>query len=513
MKSIYIIGITFLSFLMSAGQVSADTIPDNSIIFGTWAKENSPYVIMGEVTVPEDSTLLIEAGVTVKLKSSISDSAFYYPTLDVGFIRINGRVVAIGTEGEPIIFTRNGEGNWGSMSFLQTTEEPNIFKHCEVSYGNNIYDFLCPDNNFIGGLAFISSSAIIENSLFEYNPFGVYCESSNIVIENCNLRFNGDGILIFLSTAFINNNVVYDNEDDGILSHTSNSTIINNLIEENIKGIVSYESFDTISNNIAKNNLWNGISVMRNNSIVNNNIIYGSNSGIECSGAPRLLNNTIVFNHYFGIYCRVGAKPIIANSIIFGNHGLIYYNPDDVAVIANSLVQVDSFPEVVIDAGGNIFNQGPCFVDTLNEDFSLLENSPCVNTGLSFFVWENDTILNLSPDNYVGPAPDIGAIESEYLNVGYENLLTKPEKLSQNYPNPFYKSTKIQVNISDEQATLSIYDFSGLLVKTYIINNKGDHNIIWDGTTNSGTNAVSGIYYYQLKCKQGTFSNSMILLK
>jgi hypothetical protein len=34
-----------------------------------------------------------------------------------------------------------------------------------------------------------------------------------------------------------------------------------------------------------------------------------------------------------------------------------------------------------------------------------------VRAGIAFFIWENDTILNLSSDNYFGNAPDIGGIE------------------------------------------------------------------------------------------------------
>lgn len=499
---------------LTTNGIYADTIPDNSSIFGIWAKENSPYIIMGEVSVPVDSTLIIEPGVIVQLKSSTYDSSFYYSTLGVGLMKVYGKIVAIGTENDSIVFTRNGFGYWGSISFLHFTEEPNVFKFCKVSYGKSIYDDPGGPNNYIGGIAIHGTNAILENSLFEYNPNGISTSYSNIVTKNCCMRYNGTGISNFNSISYIENNIVFDNQNEGISSHTSISLIASNLIEDNLQGIHSYESLDTISNNIIKNNLWGGIEITRNNSFVNNNIIYGSNSGIRCNGQPRIINNTIVNNNYFGIYCDWEAKPIIVNSIIFGNQHLMLYHSNDSIVIVNSLVQVDSFPEVVVYSNENIFNQDPCFVDTLNENFGLLENSPCINKGIPFFAWNNDTILNLSSDYYIGSAPDIGAIESPYVVAISENRILESKILSQNYPNPFNRSTNIKIRLlNNKQAKLSIYNLSGILVKSFIINGKGNHSIFWDGIDNNGNYVKTGVYYYHLDCNQGRYINKMIFAK
>ena len=46
-------------------------------------------------------------------------------------------------------------------------------------------------------------------------------------------------------------------------------------------------------------------------------------------------------------------------------------------------------------------------------DFALQENSPCIDAGTDFFVWEADTLVDMTPDEYVGSAPDMGAFEYE----------------------------------------------------------------------------------------------------
>ena len=48
-------------------------------------------------------------------------------------------------------------------------------------------------------------------------------------------------------------------------------------------------------------------------------------------------------------------------------------------------------------------------------DYNLSDNSPSINAGTSFFVWEGDTLINLSSDEYIERALDMGALESDVL--------------------------------------------------------------------------------------------------
>ena len=458
----YKISVTFLFALIAINQVFADTIPDNSLIYGTWITANSPYVIMGKAEVPYDSTLIIEAGVTVKLLSSTDFADFDYNTLDVGLLKVYGKIIAEGNENDSIIFTRTGDGNWGSVSFLNYSEEPNAVKFCHVSYGHYIYTEA--GIIFDGGITFNGANAIINNSLFEYNQIGITWSNSDIILENCTIRNNYNiGVSDNSSFSTIHNNWIYNNSTTGILSHLSSSIISDNTIENSLNGIVCIESYDTISNNNIRNNDYVGINLIRNNSVVRNNLIFGSNSGIRCDRKPKIINNTVINNYYFGIYCDMDASPIIVNSIIYGNQHLITYVQGDTIVFANCLIQEDSLPVGIINGGGNIFNQDPCFFDAQNEDFSLSINSPCIDAGTSFFVWENDTILDLSPDDYFGNAPDIGAIESEFVGVERNSQLFNYIDIM---PNP--ASSMINVSSSAEMYQLMIRNLSGntLIVKS-----------------------------------------------
>jgi len=502
-----------LTIVSVSNYILADTIPDNSLIYGIWTEVNSPYIIMKNATVPQDSTLVIEAGVTVKLKSSINGADFNLETLNVGFIKVYGRIIAEGTESDSIIFMPSDAGRWGSISFFDLSEEPNILKYCKVSYGHGLHS--APGGPSYSGIAFYGTNVIIEESTFENNPKGVTFSGATGSITNSTLRFNSTGIGNFSgSSVTISGNLICDNAETGISCQGSSSLISNNIVEGQLKGINCNETNDTISNNIIRNNLWGGIGLGSSNCVVDNNVIYGSNSGIRCKGQPSILNNTIVNNNYFGIYCDAGAKPIIVNSIIFGNSSLIRRGLNDSVVFANSLLQVDSLAEGLINGGGNIYNQNPCFIDEPNEDFSLCFGSPCIDQGSYFFVWGNDTVINLLPDEYFGTAPDMGAFESDYTTgLGSEILVVKDRLLKQNYPNPFSQSTTIEVNLKyNNKSKLDIFNQSGILIKSFKINGIGKHSVWWDRTNYHGERVEQGIYHFRLICEQGIFTRSMIII-
>ena len=90
-------------------------------------------------------------------------------------------------------------------------------------------------------------------------------------------------------------------------------------------------------------------------------------------------------------------------------------------------------------------------------------------------------------------------------------------ELSPNFPNPFNPSTTISFKLqSSNRISLVIFDALGKEVKTVIDNewfDFGPHKIMWDGTTDDGRAASSGIYYCRLSGNGNGITRSMILLK
>lgn len=97
------------------------------------------------------------------------------------------------------------------------------------------------------------------------------------------------------------------------------------------------------------------------------------------------------------------------------------------------------------------------------------------------------------------------------------HVIPRVAKLHQNYPNPFNVSTTIRFDLDISQnVSLTIYDLQGREVRR-LINARWlspvTHMAIWDGTTNGGADAPSGVYTYRLKTGRYRLSRSMILVK
>ena len=63
---------------------------------------------------------------------------------------------------------------------------------------------------------------------------------------------------------------------------------------------------------------------------------------------------------------------------------------------------------------GNIFTNS-IFTDPQLGDFTLQEDSPCINAGISFFVLDGEIIIDVDASEYIGSAPDMGAFESVFI--------------------------------------------------------------------------------------------------
>ena len=90
--------------LLAAGSAAAETRIGGTLSESTtWTKQQSPYVVTADVTVPPGVTLTIEPGVTVRFKPDITDMHG-----DNKFdleMQVQGSLIAHGAEGDTIYFT------------------------------------------------------------------------------------------------------------------------------------------------------------------------------------------------------------------------------------------------------------------------------------------------------------------------------------------------------------------------------------------------------------------------
>ncbi len=97
-----------------------------------------------------------------------------------------------------------------------------------------------------------------------------------------------------------------------------------------------------------------------------------------------------------------------------------------------------------------------------------------------------------------------------------EDLPLQPMLLG-NAPNPFNPMTEIRFSVGpDVQRTrILVYDVQGRLVRTLLDEDMqpGVHRVVWQGRTDRGEQAASGMYFYRLVVGREAFTRKMLLVK
>ena len=449
MKKITLILVLFTAVGGLSINTNAQTPVPGGNVSGTWALTGSPYLIQGAIIIPNDSTLTIEPGVTVNFQGTYK-------------LYVQGRIIAIGTATDTIIFTvANTTNGWRGIRFDNTpaTNDTSKLYYCKLQYGKATGN--SPDNK--GG------------TFYFYNFSKVII--ANCRISNCTANSYGGGIFCYSSSPTISNNTISNNTTNnggggGIYCDSGSPTISNNTISNNTAyggggGIYCFYSSPTISNNTISNNTTNsnggGIFCYSNNSTITNNTIV-NNSAVN-GGA---------------LYCTGTSNPILRNTILWGNIA----STSGQQVFLNDEGSDPNFYYCNVQGGtaafglnGNFYtgiyqnniNADPLFVapsagsgtsyDGVNADWSLQSGSPCINAGDPSGTYPATDIAG-NP-RIIGGTIDIGAYE-------YQTIDAVAQYSSQTafavYPNP--SSGKIQV-ISNQYSVIGIEIYNVMGEKIY----------------------------------------------
>jgi hypothetical protein len=199
------------------------------------------------------------------------------------------------------------------------------------------------------------------------------------------------------------------------------------------------------------------------------------------NSVPVCLNLTIADNTAENLGSAIAiwqSQPLFLNCTVWENSDTAIYGAPDFAY-CNLQTNFAGM--------GNI-----CQPPEWNTDYSLTPNSPCVDSGIDQYQWQDLEII--IPD-YVGSAPDMGALE--YGQTANDIPQPAFQTSLHNYPNPFNPQTCFSYNIKEDftKAELQIYNIKGQKVKSFNLSSKTVAEIIWHGTNDAGQKVASGIYF------------------
>jgi hypothetical protein len=302
--------IPVIFFLLSFQSLLAQTNVSGGIFQSTfWLKSKSPYIVTGNLVIFDNVTLTIQAGVVVKFNDNTS--------IEVR----NGKLIALGTKQDSIIFTSNNpnpqKGSWKGITVLGTTDPLGQGEQIKMAYCKALYselflnldlayhtpytfDYCAFENNkkvFYDGF---NKGVKINSSLFRNNDIGIDQGLQSIVtkstfdgnkigaiavleIDSCTFTNNTEyALLPYGSTT---NNVFLKNKiasKQGCFNNANNN-FTGNIIKDNEIGvqILTYfnSSINFTGNTICNNKLYN---IQRSNIINgetgNNNLTDLSNN-------------------------------------------------------------------------------------------------------------------------------------------------------------------------------------------------------------------------------------------
>lgn len=132
------------------------------------------------------------------------------------------------------------------------------------------------------------------------------------------------------------------------------------------------------------------------------------------------------------------------------------------------------------------------------------------------FLGAPGTVGGLSLSDFVDDFT--GAVVGSVTSV--DSPAPAPHRLHQNHPNPFNPTTQVPYEIGGRNGEIvrvrvAVYDVHGAKVRLLVDEDRapGLYVATWDGRTDTGSEAASGVYFYAMRAGTYVESRRMVLLK
>ncbi len=439
-----------------------------------------------DIVIPDGELLSIAAGTIVLFEGHYS-------------IQVGGAVQAEGSADSPIRFTINDTtgfadihstaGGWNGIRFEDNLPETDssFFIHAEFSYGKAVIDSVFRYGGAISVRNFNKvriSHCLFENNYAFYRGGAVYAEKSDLLVTHSHFEGNFAG----------NDSLIYGY--GGALKFVTAEPDIefctfNNNGSTGIGGAVSFEfSNPRMVNCIFTQNysgLGGAIGYLRsspdrvnvNLKIVDNYAMFFGGGIANVAASPYFSNITLSGNHAAmggGLYCNEASNPKLFNSIIWDNTSpqisgsqVWLWDTESVPGFFNCVMQ---YGTAEFGGSGSMFSgpyvdcieEDPLFADINQHDYSLLPESPCINTGMADTAGLTLPWFDLAMNNRIsGGRLDMGAYEYQQGVFLHESKTT--DMGLRVYPQPITASSQLSFHLEQQGIVhIQIIDINGRLV-------------------------------------------------
>ena len=383
-----------------------------------WGVTESPIHIQGDMQVPENISVTVEAGVEILIDEG-------------SIITIYGQFDAQGEIDNPVRFMPEGDENWGALSYEE--QGTGLLQHCYFERGSNASG----NRSGVVNAYKCTAPVVIESCTFTEWPddFNAKAtqgyDSTDMIVRQCyfgpgeNEAVHGDNSPILVEYNTFDYRYGYSDAVDIGTTQNPGPIIRYNTFLGGDDDAIDLDDCDAyVEGNLVMNHRGGshdpiGISGDRTSKpIIVNNIIINCESGIGFKNGAQItcFNNTIV-NCDKGFWMHQDpAHATVYNTIIWGKDDQVSIKLESGSTIdiSYSIIKGDD----VYPGAGNS-NSDPLFADPLNQIYRLLAGSPAIDAG-----WDGEGVLNY---DFLGlsriGSVDIGAFEFHPEDTGVMNWI------------------------------------------------------------------------------------------
>lgn len=315
-------------------------------------------------------------------------------------------------------------------SQFYTTGDPSFIDQTIIDGGGNavitVDPTAGPDTTIIGltiqngedGIYAFAKLDILNNRFIGHNDAVDYEGGGGLLLNNLFDNNSDDAVdLDGPAEVTIEGNTILNSDDDGIEIRLAGYTgpTLNIIIRDNVIDVSGEDGIQLIDYDIVTNRV---IRIERN--LIRNSAMVGlglmddaeSDEDFRAASIPEriyLLNNTFVDNPY----AVTGGDNLIALNNLFINSSVIALKEiDGSSIAAHNLFWNNGIDNL----GSNLDSNSSTFADPLlDANYQLTGGGPAVDAGVGFFGFNGEVVLDLPDTAYNGVAPDLGAIESDFI--------------------------------------------------------------------------------------------------
>jgi len=349
----------------------------------SWIASGSPYIVTGDIVVFHGVTLTVESGVEVRVDQGKK-------------IEIRGRLEALGTQSDSVIFTSNSAtpamNDWGGIVCIGTVAPLGVGHQLDLNYVRGEYAtyFVDLDIAYHGPYTF-------NNCLFRYN----FCTNKDMgmstnLFTSCEFYGNVKGISTGQWAAnvdhcyfhhndigidegghIITNSIFHDHSQVGVKFgreirdceiynnpiglqswHTANTKVIGNYIHDNEVGVdmMSFwnaSGIEFLYNYICNNSTWNLRYNHTNNANLSQNCWCSDDSTfIKSKIRDAYVDVSYGIVTYMPLYGDCDTTGLSVSDVTFANDVVVYPNPTNGILFFESAANIESVS--LIDLQGRV---------------------------------------------------------------------------------------------------------------------------------------------------------------